>query len=80
MVVTRPLPGHEEANARLLAGEGAALLARSGHDVRAALDRMFDDPALRVRMSVPVRALARPDAAANVAAIVTTRLRIPVAA
>jgi processive 1,2-diacylglycerol beta-glucosyltransferase len=80
MVLTRPLPGHEEANARMLERAGAALLARSGNDVRGALDRMLDDPGLRMRMTVPVRALARPEAAANIAAILTTRLRIPVAA
>jgi processive 1,2-diacylglycerol beta-glucosyltransferase len=80
MVLTRPLPGHEEANAQRIAGAGAALLAHSGNEVRAALERMFDDPGLRMRMAEPVRALARPDAAANVAAILTTRLRIPVAA
>jgi UDP-N-acetylglucosamine:LPS N-acetylglucosamine transferase len=64
----------------MLERAGAALLARSGNDVRGALDRMLDDPGLRMRMTVPVRALARPEAAANIAAILTTRLRIPVAA
>jgi processive 1,2-diacylglycerol beta-glucosyltransferase len=56
MVLTRPLPGHEEANARMLERAGAALLARSRNDVRGALDRMLDDPGLRMRMTVPVRA------------------------
>jgi processive 1,2-diacylglycerol beta-glucosyltransferase len=80
MVLTRPLPGHEEANARFLEAAGAALRAHDGREVRGALERVFGDAALRARMTGRMRGLARPGAAADIAAIVSTRLRMPVAA
>lgn len=80
LVLTSALPGHEEANARLLAASGAALRATPGREVRDAIDRILGDPGLRSRMLHSVRLLARPDAAERIAAAVAGRLRFTAAA
>jgi hypothetical protein len=56
------------------------LRARDGREVCGALELLFGDAALRARMTGRIRGLARPGAAADIAAIVSTRLRMPVAA
>lgn len=75
MVVTRPLPGHEEANARLLVDSGAALAAADVAEVTAALTRILDAPAMRARMADAAALAGRPHAADRIVRVVQQRLR-----
>ena len=75
-MVVVPYPhaaGHQRANAASLVEAGAArLIDDDDFDADALLDaaRLLDDPAAHAAMSAAARGLARPDAAAAVAAIV----------
>jgi processive 1,2-diacylglycerol beta-glucosyltransferase len=68
LVLTRPIPGAEEGNMRVLAGEGAALCGRDDDEMAAAFARVFREPGLLERLSANARRLGRPDAARTVAA------------
>ncbi len=78
-----PLPiaprDHQTANARALVGAGAALLVADGEltgdRVVAELTPLFDDPDRLSSMGQAAAALARPDAAADVAALVERNAR-----
>ena len=73
-----PLPGapgdHQTANARgLVAAGGAVLIADPDLDsgrLTAELERLINDPELRVRMADAARGFSRPDAAAAVVDLV----------
>jgi undecaprenyldiphospho-muramoylpentapeptide beta-N-acetylglucosaminyltransferase len=78
-----PLPhapgDHQTANARALADAGGALMITDAdateEQVRATLDAVVRDPALRDRMAIAARSLARPDAADRVADLVERHAR-----
>lgn len=70
LVLTRPIPGHEDGNVRYLTQHGAALSASSDEELRGALAAFFSDANLRFRMAVAARGLGRPDAAARVVAAI----------
>jgi undecaprenyldiphospho-muramoylpentapeptide beta-N-acetylglucosaminyltransferase len=78
-----PLPGapgdHQTANARWLAAAGAAVMIPDGEfeatRLAVELDRLIEDGATRRRMGDAARALARPDAAAAVAALAEEHAR-----
>ena len=73
LILTRPVPGHEQENARVLVGAEAALAAEGGGALRAALVRFFGDPALRERLAAGGRRLAAPDAARAIVGAVLER-------
>lgn len=78
-----PLPGapgdHQTANARRLADAGAAVLVPDAEldatRLAAEVDRLLDDPARLEVMGAAARGLARPDAAAEVAALAERHAR-----
>lgn len=80
-----PLPrspgGHQERNAAALAAAGGAVVvddaALDGDRLMSVLDGLLGDPGLLERMGAASRALAVPDAAARVAALVETHARRP---
>lgn len=69
---------HQRANAKVLADAGAAILlddekdaAKNAQKLRPAVESLLHDPAQRRRMSDAARALGKPDAALNVAHVIT---------
>jgi processive 1,2-diacylglycerol beta-glucosyltransferase len=67
MILTRPIPGHEDANVEHLTRTGAALAAPNGHALVEMLARFFADPALRFRLAEAARGVGAPDAAREIA-------------
>ncbi len=64
MVLTRPVPGQESANAEMLQGEGAAVVTRTTEEVVAAVVRLLDCPGEAERLGASARRLYRPGASA----------------
>jgi processive 1,2-diacylglycerol beta-glucosyltransferase len=64
MVLTRPVPGQESANAEMLRGETAAVVTRTTEDVIAEVVRLLDSPAEAERLGANARRLYRPGAQA----------------
>jgi len=69
-VLCKPLPGQEERNARFLVEAGAALRARSVDDLAETVQALLLDQAQRERLVCAARSLARPNAAADAAALI----------
>ncbi len=69
VIIFRPIPGQEEANADYLCEHGAALSARNTDELRQACDSLLADPARRYRMREACLRLGRPNAARDVAAL-----------
>ncbi len=67
VVIFRPIPGQEEANADFLCDHGAAISARTTDELRAACERLLADGGLRHAMGNAARGLGRPHAARDVA-------------
>lgn len=67
VVIFRPIPGQEEANADFLCDHGAAISARTTEELRAACERLLADAGLRQAMGRAARSLGRPHAARDVA-------------
>lgn len=79
LVVFDPVAGQEEDNARWAVAAGAALWPRSRRAVQeAVVDLLYSEAGhvARLRMSQAARAVARPDAAANIARILNTTLGV----
>lgn len=70
LILTRPLPGHEEANVATLVAAGAALSVPEPSGVRAQVERVFRDPALRLALAANARRTGAPNAAHDVVRIV----------
>lgn len=60
MVLLKPVPGHEAGNARYLAGEGVAVIARGTADAIRRTCSLLDDEAARSALSASARRLYRP--------------------
>ncbi|HEU4561378.1 MAG TPA: glycosyltransferase [Longimicrobium sp.] len=73
LVLTRPIPGAEDGNLRVVTDEGAALAGRGFAEMRDAFARVFTEPAVMSRLASNARRLGRPDAARAVIAAVTAR-------
>ena len=71
LLLTRPMPGHEEANLRELVRLGAALPAVSDDSLRDSLRRLFAAPWLLQQMTAAARAAGRPEAALHIARAVS---------
>lgn len=63
LVLTRPIPGAEEGNTRVLLAEGAALAGRGAAEMTRAFGRIFTEPGLLDGLATNARRLGRPDAA-----------------
>lgn len=77
LILTRPIPGHEEENAAVLQRAGAALRVHDGADLVAAIRQLLDEPGTRMSMAGSARSIGRAhaahDIAASLAAILETR-------
>lgn len=80
LVLTHPVPGHEEANARLLTSAGVALVAHTPAELAAQTHRLLSDQAILEAMRRATMSMARPDAARSVVAQVAARISADVAA
>ena len=76
LVLTRAIPGHEEANARFLAAHGAALLAPTTELLQRALFRLFSRPAAWAMRAAASGQLGRPRAASDVATTLARALSV----
>jgi processive 1,2-diacylglycerol beta-glucosyltransferase len=77
MVLCRPLPGQEERNARYLVDRGCAVRAHSVADLPRLLDDVLWNPPRRDRMIAAASHVRRPQAAAEIAALITRLARAP---
>jgi processive 1,2-diacylglycerol beta-glucosyltransferase len=60
MILMRPVPGHEGGNARYLAGQGAAVIARGLDDIVGQAARLLNDPPALAAMAEHARRLYKP--------------------
>lgn len=67
MVIYRPIPGQEEWNTRMLAGAGAAQVARDPEELARVLEQLLGDPAALETMRQAARRIRRPRAAQEAA-------------
>lgn len=70
MVLFKPLPGQEERNTRYLSERGAALRVKSSHDLTRAVQLVLGSPEKRAQMRHAMQTLSKPDAAAEIAAVI----------
>ncbi len=77
LLLTSHLPGQERGNAALVEQAGAGLSARGVRRMLRELARLQADPAALAAMRAGSRALARPHAAADTAAIVARAAAVP---
>lgn len=70
LILTRPIPGHEEGNVRFLTSAGAAAPACNPLQLAETLSHMFGEGMMRASITNSARALGRPYAAEAVAALV----------
>jgi processive 1,2-diacylglycerol beta-glucosyltransferase len=75
MVLSRPLPGQEERNSRLLVEAGCAVRVRSLGELPGALDSVLSDPERRARMVAAATGLGRPNAAREIGMLVARLAR-----
>lgn len=70
LLLTRPIPGQEEGNTRVLVAAGTAVEAPTSEAVRRELERVLGEPGARAALNAltsAARAAGRPSAAADVA-------------
>jgi processive 1,2-diacylglycerol beta-glucosyltransferase len=70
MILCKPLPGQEERNARVLVDAGAAVRTRRLEELPDAVDALLADRSRRERMIAAAARIARPNAAAQAAAMI----------
>lgn len=76
MVLSKPLPGQEERNARFLTDAGAAVRAAHVDELPAVLERLLRDASARERMHAASARVRRPNAAAEAAAMIAGLVRL----
>jgi len=74
MALVAPIPGQEQRNCEYLLEEGAAVRLYDVGDSAHYLEKWLDDKARMKRMSAAACALARPEAAMDIAAALLARL------
>ncbi len=74
MIVVAPIPGQEERNADFLLEAGVAVKAQDATVLEYKLSQLLQDAPRRAAMRERMRAIARPDAAARVLALVARQL------
>ena len=75
IAVLEPIPGQEAGNARLLRERNAAFFLKHPSDIRIILKAIFDYPAVIAEKKKSLDALARPEAARDVARFVLDKLK-----
>lgn len=73
LILTRPIPGHEALNLDFLVRKGVALAATRAGELKAALEQILRDPALRLSLSRSAKATGTPGAARAIARAVLQR-------
>jgi processive 1,2-diacylglycerol beta-glucosyltransferase len=76
MILSKPLPGQEERNTRVLVKTGAAVLAAEVDELPTTLEALLADNPRRERMVAAARRLGRPNAADEVVELITRLTRI----
>ncbi|HEY9084502.1 MAG TPA: glycosyltransferase [Candidatus Tyrphobacter sp.] len=76
MVLSRPLPGQEERNSRLLVETGCAVRVRRLGELPGALDTLLSDAERRERMVIAASALGRPNAAREIGMLISRLARV----
>ncbi|MEX2570004.1 MAG: glycosyltransferase [Gemmatimonadota bacterium] len=76
LLLTRPIPGQETGNTRVLVSAGAAVAAPSGRDMAEAMTRLFAGDGLLSGLAAAARRIGRPDAADRVAELIRERIDI----
>ena len=71
LILSKPLPGQEERNARVLVNAGAAIAAEKPSELPQAVETVLSSAPLRERMHQAAQSLARPEAARAAAAMIT---------
>lgn len=79
MLIYRPIPGQEDANAEYVVRHGAGFLARDHNDVAEMLDHLLTHPWELKAMMRQARTLGHPTAAADIAARIQNALVDPAA-
>ena len=74
LVLTRPIPGHEDANVQYLTARGAAIAAPGADDVATALRNLMHDPAVLGGYTWRAHGSGTPGAAHSIAATVLRRM------
>jgi processive 1,2-diacylglycerol beta-glucosyltransferase len=74
LILTRAIPGHEEANVQYLTSRGAALAAPTTADVAPALRNLLHDPEVLARYTWSAHGAGTPGAAPGIAACLMRRL------
>lgn len=74
MALVSPIPGQEQRNCEYLLEQGAAVRLYDVGDAAYALEALLSDSARMKHMSAAARAIARPDAAKDIAAAVLAEL------
>ena len=77
IILTSPIPGQEENNARFLIRSGAALRAESVSDIPFMVERLLTTSPLRQRLQAGVRSCSRPEAAFAIARSAVSGLALP---
>lgn len=75
LILTCPIPGQEEGNARVLCGAGAAVQAAEAGVVTQEIERIFHDPGTLAALTANARSLGRPGAAAAIVDALRTHVR-----
>lgn len=70
ILITTPIPGQEERNARFLINAGASVRITSFDDMEALLEKILDKPHVMQNMSEAAAKLAKPHACEDIAGIV----------
>lgn len=70
MVLFKPLPGQEERNTRFLVQRRAAVRAKNQSDLSATIEKLLGEPARLAQMRAAMQPLAKPNAAADIAAAI----------
>jgi processive 1,2-diacylglycerol beta-glucosyltransferase len=70
LLLTRPIPGQEEGNTRVLRTAGAALSATEPREVTLRIEQIFGDPRRLTALRSAARSLGRPHAAASIASAI----------
>jgi processive 1,2-diacylglycerol beta-glucosyltransferase len=75
MLLVSPIPGQEERNADYLLEAGAAIKAVDAATLEFKLDRLLADRPRLDAMSAAARRIARPQAAADVVALISSSIK-----
>ena len=74
LILTHPIPGHEEDNVRFLTQSGAAVSGCTPNDLQHAMQTLFGTGALLEQLGLAARSLGRPNAARDITSDLTIRL------